>query len=200
MDLYELAVAKALSGSGGGGDPVIEALSVTENGTYTAPSGVDGYSPVTVNVSGGGGGGLEFETGTYVKGGATAGIPTVINFTNSHTKPPAIIILASINETDVSYDYIETWQYIDYWQLMNGSIMDHGSVMGYSHIICTKGASSKTRTVSDLYLTSHNSEDTSDTDTSYPRYFAKNDSFYPYAGESVKYGKTLPYKWIAIWV
>ena len=57
MDLFDIAVAKALSGSGGGGgEPVIEALSVTENGTYTAPSGVDGYSPVTVNVSGGGGG------------------------------------------------------------------------------------------------------------------------------------------------
>lgn len=31
-------------------EPVIEALSVTENGSYTAPEGVDGYSPVTVNV------------------------------------------------------------------------------------------------------------------------------------------------------
>ena len=41
---------------GGGGEAVIEPLSVTENGTYTAPPGVDGYSPVTVNVSGGGGG------------------------------------------------------------------------------------------------------------------------------------------------
>ena len=39
----------------GGGEPTIESLSVTENGTYTAPSGVDGYSPVTVNVAGGGG-------------------------------------------------------------------------------------------------------------------------------------------------
>jgi hypothetical protein len=41
--------------TGGGGttpaNPIIEALSVTENGTYTAPNGVDGYSPVTVNVS-----------------------------------------------------------------------------------------------------------------------------------------------------
>lgn len=34
----------------GGGAPVISPLSVTANGTYTAPSGVDGYSPVTVNV------------------------------------------------------------------------------------------------------------------------------------------------------
>lgn len=38
-----------------GSDPVINPLSVTENGTYTAPSGVDGYSPVTVNVQVGGG-------------------------------------------------------------------------------------------------------------------------------------------------
>ena len=36
----------------GGGEPTIESLSVTENGTYTAPSGVDGYSPVIVNVQG----------------------------------------------------------------------------------------------------------------------------------------------------
>ena len=42
--------------SGGGSTPVINSLSVTENGTYTAPTGVDGYSPITVNVSGGGGG------------------------------------------------------------------------------------------------------------------------------------------------
>lgn len=35
--------------------PTIQSLSVTQNGEYVAPSGVDGYSPVTVNVSGGGG-------------------------------------------------------------------------------------------------------------------------------------------------
>ena len=39
----------------GGGEAVIRSLDVTENGTYSAPSGVDGYSPVNVNVSGGGG-------------------------------------------------------------------------------------------------------------------------------------------------
>ena len=37
-----------------GSTPVINSLSVTENGTYTAPTGVDGYSPITVNVSSGG--------------------------------------------------------------------------------------------------------------------------------------------------
>lgn len=39
----------------GGGEAVIRSLDVTENGTYTAPSGVDGYNPVRVAVSGGGG-------------------------------------------------------------------------------------------------------------------------------------------------
>lgn len=42
--------------SGGGGSAVIQPLSVTQNGTYNPPSGVDGYAPVTVNVSGGSGG------------------------------------------------------------------------------------------------------------------------------------------------
>lgn len=34
----------------GGGSGVIEALEITNNGTYTAADGVDGYSPITVNV------------------------------------------------------------------------------------------------------------------------------------------------------
>lgn len=50
MDLYELVVAKKMSGGGGGGGDVsVDALSVTENGTYSASSG-HAYSPVTVSV------------------------------------------------------------------------------------------------------------------------------------------------------
>lgn len=40
--------------SQGGGEAVIRPLDVTKNGTYRAPAGIDGYSPVSVNVSGGG--------------------------------------------------------------------------------------------------------------------------------------------------
>ena len=43
------------TGTASGGSAVIQSLSVSQNGTYTAPTGVDGYSPVVVNVSGGGG-------------------------------------------------------------------------------------------------------------------------------------------------
>lgn len=41
-----------LSDQGGGSSVTVEALSVTQNGTYTAPTG-KAYSPVTVNVGGG---------------------------------------------------------------------------------------------------------------------------------------------------
>ena len=39
---------------GGGGGGVITSLTATNNGTYNAPVGIDGYNPVKVNVSGGG--------------------------------------------------------------------------------------------------------------------------------------------------
>lgn len=42
--------------SGGGSkEPVLQALTATENGNYIPPKGVDGYNNVTVNVSGGSG-------------------------------------------------------------------------------------------------------------------------------------------------
>ena len=63
MDLFDIAVARKLAGGGGGGGGVtVEPLSVTENATYTAPTG-KAYSPVTVNVSGGGGG--DFSTAQF---------------------------------------------------------------------------------------------------------------------------------------
>lgn len=45
-----LKQANNLPDAGEGTAPIIEVLTVTENGTYTVPDGVNGYSPVTVNV------------------------------------------------------------------------------------------------------------------------------------------------------
>ena len=44
-----------ITATGAAAAPVVQPLEVTQNGTYTATAGVDGYSPVTVNVAGGGG-------------------------------------------------------------------------------------------------------------------------------------------------
>lgn len=46
-------IGNAILLGGGGGSVAVESLSVTQNGTYTAPTG-KAYSPVTVSVSGGG--------------------------------------------------------------------------------------------------------------------------------------------------
>ena len=42
-------IAGYILGLGEGGGGVIQSLTVTRNGTYTAPEGVDGYNPVIVN-------------------------------------------------------------------------------------------------------------------------------------------------------
>lgn len=48
MDIFSYLLGK--KAGGGGGDVTVEALSVTANNTYTAPTG-KAYSPVTVNVA-----------------------------------------------------------------------------------------------------------------------------------------------------
>ena len=47
--IYELLKDRIING-GSGSEAIIKSLSITENGVYTASSGVDGYSPITVNV------------------------------------------------------------------------------------------------------------------------------------------------------
>ena len=48
--------------SGSGGEAVIEPIEITANGTYTASEGVDGYSPINVNVTSG----LAYDMGEFV--------------------------------------------------------------------------------------------------------------------------------------
>jgi len=70
-----------LTGTGSGGGGNIQSLSVTQNGTYTASGGVDGYSPVTVNVSGGA---SNVITGTFTTGSTAGGIGSVsLSYTGS---------------------------------------------------------------------------------------------------------------------
>lgn len=94
------------TGTASGGSAVIEALSVTQNGTYTAPTGVDGYSPVTVNVSGGGGA-SNIVTGTF-KGTTTgAAMDVTLNYSGSGY-PVAVMVYPSegtYNNTTTPHPY-----------------------------------------------------------------------------------------------
>lgn len=59
IDIPSLLMGKAMGG--GGSSVTVESLSVTENGTYTAPTG-KAYSPVTVDV----GSGVSFARATSI--------------------------------------------------------------------------------------------------------------------------------------
>lgn len=63
FDLISAALAQGADKSTAA--PVIKSLTVTENKTYTAEAGVDGYSPITVNVKPNVGGKLIDANGTY---------------------------------------------------------------------------------------------------------------------------------------
>lgn len=87
--------------------PTIQSLSVTENGTYTAPSGVDGYSPVTVNVSGGGGASnVVIGTFKYVDGSDTAHDIDIPYTGNGY--PLAISIFVKDGISDTSTEWYST--------------------------------------------------------------------------------------------
>lgn len=47
---FKTAVEAIQTGGGEVAEPVVQPLSVTKNGTYSPPEGVDGYAPVVVNV------------------------------------------------------------------------------------------------------------------------------------------------------
>ena len=47
--IYELLKDRIMNG-GSGSEAIIKSLAISANGTYNAPSGVDGYNPITVNV------------------------------------------------------------------------------------------------------------------------------------------------------
>lgn len=89
-----------VTGTASGGSAVVEALSVTTNGTYTAPSGVDGYSPVTVNVSGGGGG-----IGTLI---ATKSFKNVSCSSSTAGEAIGTVNLAQLQHTDYDLLIVET--------------------------------------------------------------------------------------------
>lgn len=97
MDMYDLLLAKSLGGGGGGG-VTVEELNVTQNGDYSEDG--KAYSPVHVNVSGGGS--VEIETGTWTPTSDTNGTLKV-NFTDTHDTTPTIVMLTDTEATDHTY-------------------------------------------------------------------------------------------------
>lgn len=88
--------------------PNIQSLSITSNGTYTASGGVDGYSPITVNVSGGGGGSYPWFGPNTVKDYTktiTINLSEDTSWDDWTASTTATSILAAPTTNDFSYSY-----------------------------------------------------------------------------------------------
>lgn len=179
------------SGGGTATFPWVEGSETkTANGTYD----VTNLAQLIVNVAGGGGG-LEYETGTYTPN-ADIARPT-INFTNSHTEPPILVMFADATGTDHT---ASNSNYACIIANING--LTGGGV--------PSNASSNRRygVASYVYRTSSNpsqniygiSSLTSSSSASGLMYWVTNTGFIPSSASTSRYwraGRT--YKWIAVW-
>lgn len=88
-----------VTATGSANEPIIQPLEVTENGTYTVPDGVDGYSPVIVDVLTGGGGSVKVATGTFTMTSTSGTAPKITH--NLGTQKIIALVWASSDEVFV---------------------------------------------------------------------------------------------------
>lgn len=173
-----------------------------QNKGVTVPSNalLDTYATYIGQISGGGGG-LDYETGTYTPATDTAR-PT-ISFTNTHTDAPVFISICDVTGTADSADNSNIGMtYTDIWKLFGEGYCYNRTTptFRYAAIQCMYRGTSSTSLNSTTVHCSYNSSNTKNTNTSYPKYWCTNTEFMPYTNSTGRYwrsGRT--YKWIAVW-
>lgn len=183
------------SGGGTATFPWVEGSETkTQNGTYD----VTNLAQLIVNVSGGGGSGKTFETGTYTPTSNTA--RPSISFANTHTVPPAFIHLADASAASgITSNSTTSFTYVDTYRLFGGSYPYSTSEVRYGLAYWTYRSSSSSSSGNVQFQ--YNSDDTGSSGTSYARYWATPTEFHPYSNSNSRYfrsGRT--YKWIAVWM
>ena len=174
-----------------GSPPItVEALSVTQNGTYTAPTG-KAYSPVTVSVSGGGG--LEYESGTWSPTN-DSNHPT-INFTNTHTTLPTYVVIVDADAESATPTYSVAYWTIVNWYAMGISILNtaqSNSVYGRSNWMNFSSSGGLSYSGSAITALSGGVSSAMD-------YYITTTGIKPATGSSYYFRAGRTYKWIAVW-
>ena len=127
-----IQMAEDLPDAGGGAvvKPIIEPLEVIKNGTYTAPNGVDGYSPVVVDVPSGGADILENLTSLY------------FFFWRNHNMKllPAILEMDWANVTNVQYTFQENTTLTEFNAPESMKVtLPHGMFMNCTSVVRVSG-------------------------------------------------------------
>ena len=165
----------------------------TQNGTYDVTS----LAQLIVNVSGGGGSGLTYETGTYTPTSNIAR-PT-ISFTNSHSTFPVFVGMYDTSAaSSITGSSNLTFVYFDVYAWTAGSFPYSTSASRYA--VAYYSYRSSNSTSSSGATVAYSNANTSSESSSYSRYWVTTSAFYPYTASNSRYwrsGRT--YKWIAVW-
>lgn len=181
-----------VTGTASGGGATLITKSITANGTYNASSdNADGYSSVTVNVSGGGG--LVYETGTWTP--ATDISRGTIAFTNAHTTRPCSVIVSDATGTAPTGGTMIYWAVSSWYDAFGLPAYGSNSAAVYGGIRWAYATSSSyaANGTNINFLTGVSSQ-------SCMSYVMTETEFHPYGNTSNyawRAGRT--YKWIAVW-
>ena len=168
--------------------PVLTTKNITANGTYNASSdSADGYSSVTVSVSGGGGG-LEYETGIWTPSSDIADY--TIPFVNTHTAAPFYYLIYDSGASFVGVSSCNTMMALTAWSggFIYSSSASSGTWYGtarFSYASSASGGGSSTFNITNANTLSLYTSSTG------IRAYTNNDIRYWRAGRT--------YKWIAVW-
>ena len=184
------------SGGGTATFPWVEGSETkTENGTYDVTS----LAQLIVNVAGGGGSGLEYETGTYTPDADIA--RPKITWSHTHSEAPFFVLFVDATGTThgaTNSSYV--FAFVDYFKLYGTGVPYSSSGFRYATAFYNYRGTSTSSISTGGTICSYNSNNTSSSGSSYPRYWVSPTDFHPYTGNTSRYwrsGRT--YKWIAVW-
>ena len=153
----------------------------------------------TQGTASGGGGGLEYEAGTWTPASDTSDY--TISFANTHTDAPFYYAICDADGTAVDSGQTAAYVvYFNYGQLFGGIKPGTGSDQyGITSTGYTNNTTPPTSIAIFTYTQTHPSSDSGNSTTFYPRYWTTETGIRANAySRTFKAGRT--YKWIAIWV
>lgn len=178
------------SGGGMATFPFVEgSQTITTNNTYD----VTNLAQVIVNVAGGGGSGLVYESGSYAPASDTAAV--YINFTGTHSTLPFFVLMWDTNHTHPgAAGYNQFYSLINLYAFGDWIATNTNTSKLYLRCVWAYTTSSS-NSVSGLSITGINGSSNGNIS-----YWLTTSKFYANTNSSSRYWKSgRTYKWIAVW-